>query len=296
MSRPALSATRALAVLDFLAAHPTDEFMLSDLAERLDINGASLHAILAVLTDTGYTSRHARRRTYTLGPSLVAVGSAALERHPAIDLGRDAARRLSAATGLEVAVTAVAGTEIAFVARAGVQRARGIDIHVGQRVPLAPPLGAVFMAWADDRRVHEWLDRVGDDEHRTELRTVLDIVRQRGFSVALEDDARRGIGAALDRLADTPHDISSARRIDQYVDELGRHDYHLVRLEPAQQYDVSMIAAPVFDGAGHATVALTLLGFDPLTSGADVLQLGQQVRDAALVVTKRSRGRVAPPP
>ena len=38
MPSPALAATRALSILDFLAAHPADEFTLSDLAGELDIN------------------------------------------------------------------------------------------------------------------------------------------------------------------------------------------------------------------------------------------------------------------
>ena len=63
MSRPALAATRAISVLNFLAAHPADPFTLSDLADRLDINVASAHALLGVLTDAGYLVRHPRLRT-----------------------------------------------------------------------------------------------------------------------------------------------------------------------------------------------------------------------------------------
>jgi hypothetical protein len=48
MARPALSATRAVAVLNFLAGHATEEFTLSDLASRLGINLSSAHSLLAV--------------------------------------------------------------------------------------------------------------------------------------------------------------------------------------------------------------------------------------------------------
>ena len=87
MPRPALAATRSAAILNFLAANPSEGFTLSDLAERLGINVASMHALLGALTDAGYLARHPRLRTYTLGPSVVALGTAALETHPAIDLG-----------------------------------------------------------------------------------------------------------------------------------------------------------------------------------------------------------------
>src|SRR3954447_15383557 len=180
MARPALAATRAVAVLDFLAAHPTEPFTLSDLASRLEINVASAHAILGVLADAGYVVRHPRLRTYTLGPSVIALGSAALEYHAVVDVARDAARRLSEDVELEVAVTALAGDDIVFLARAGEHRARGIPIHVGHRVPLVPPLGAVFVAWRDDA--------AGYDD------AILAAVRERGYAIALEDDARRGLG------------------------------------------------------------------------------------------------------
>src|SRR6478735_12221347 len=109
MSRPALAATRSAAILNFLAANPSEGFTLSEMAERLGINVASMHALLGALTDAGYLARHPRLRTYTLGPSVVALGTAALETNPAIDLARDAARDLARETGHEVAVTAVAG-------------------------------------------------------------------------------------------------------------------------------------------------------------------------------------------
>ena len=58
-----------------------------------------------------------------------------------------------------------------------------------------------------------------------------------------------------------------------------------------ERYDPTMIAAPVFDRAGRAVVALTLLGLEPGMRGARIQELGDQVRDAGLVVTRRSGGQ-----
>ncbi|MCU1392410.1 MAG: transcriptional regulator, IclR family [Ilumatobacteraceae bacterium] len=293
MSRPALAANRAIAVLNFLAAHPDESFTLSDLAERLDINLASAHALLTVLDDAGYISRHPRLRTFTLGPSVIALGSAALERHPAVDLARDAARELSAEVDLEVAVTAVAGDDIVFLARAGAHRARGIAVHVGQRVPLVPPLGAVFMAWADASRIAHWLDETpAAHASRERLDAVLEGVRARGYSVALELDLRRGLGDALDSLADAPVDAGLRGTIDDLVLALNEREYQVSDLDAGRAYDVSMIAAPVFGADGEHVVALTLLGFEPGLTPDQVAEYGVRVRDAGLVVTKQSRGRI----
>jgi DNA-binding IclR family transcriptional regulator len=285
MPRAALSATRAIAILNFLAAHPTESFTLSDLAERLDINLASAHSLLATLSDAGYLVRHPRLRTYTLGPSVVALGSAALERHAVIDHARDAARDLARRLALEVAVSAPAGNDIVFLARTGAHRARGIPIHVGQRVPLVAPLGSVFMAWGDAR---SWLAGADDPE---DLAGVLQRVRSRGYSVALEHDARRGLGAALDHLADVPADRALQQEVATHVADLGRLEYQLHDFEPGRRYDVSMIAAPVFGPGADVALALTLVGFEPGLGAADVAAFGEELRDAGLVVTKASGGR-----
>jgi DNA-binding IclR family transcriptional regulator len=289
MSRAALSATRAVAVLNFLAAHPAESFTLSDLSTRLGINLSSAHSLLAVLTDAGYVVRHPRQRTYTLGPSLVALGSAALERHAVIDHARDAARELARAVGLEVAVSAPAGSEIVFLARAGDHQARGMPVHVGQRVPLVPPLGAVFVAWGD---AEGWLDQAEDAD---DLRATLAGVRRRGYSVALEHDARKGLGAALDQRADMPADDRLQRSVGDRVADLGRREYQIHELDPSRSYEVSMIAAPVFDATGDVVLALTVLGFPAALAAAEVVAHGERVRDAGLIVTKASGGRAPQP-
>ncbi len=253
MARPALSATRAVAVLNFLASHAPEQFTLSDLAARLSINVASAHALLAALHESGYVVRHPRLRTYSLGPGVVALGAAALECHPAIDHARDEARHLSQQIGTGVAVTAVAGDEIVFLGRFGAHRPRDVDAYLGQRIPLEPPIGAVFVAWGDPTR---WLERAADP---AAMSAVLDEVRARGWAASFEPGDYRLLG----------------------------------RPDPGRNYDVVMIAAPVFGPSGEAIVALTLLGLPAGLTGAEIAAYGEQVRDAGIVATRRSGGRPA---
>jgi DNA-binding IclR family transcriptional regulator len=286
MSRPALAASRSVAILNFLAANPGEGFTLSQLAERLGINLASIHALLGVLVDAGYVVRHPRLRGYTLGPAVVALGSAALETHPAVDIARDAARTVARETGLEVSVTTVAGDQIVFLTRAGDPSPHGLQVHVGQRIPFEPPLGSVFAAWGDER---SWLARAADP---AALRPVLEAVRQRGYSVALEADTRRKLGLALDDLASAPSDDVLQGRVGRIVTELGQREYHVHDLDPTRTYDVSMIAAPVFGSEGQVVLSMTLIGFDSPLSGATIATYGERLRDLGLVVTRRSRGRI----
>jgi DNA-binding IclR family transcriptional regulator len=273
MPRPALAATRALAVLDFLAAHPTDEFTLSDLSGALGVNVSSMHAVLGVLTEEGYVVRAPRLRTYSLGPSVVALGSGALERHPAIDHARDEARRLSEELDLGVAITALAGDDIVFLARVGEHRAREVEVHVGQRIPLVPPLGAVFEAWLDPE---PWLARAHD---RARMQALLDDVRARGWAVSLETAAHRSANGSVDDL------------MAELTDSDFRGYQVVGSLDTARTYDVVMIAAPVFGPRGEALVALTLLGLEPGLTAAQIAEYGSRVRDAGLVATRRSGGR-----
>lgn len=272
MPRPALAATRALAVLNFLAAHPADEFTLSDLAVELEINVSSAHAVLGVLTEEGYVVRDPRLRTYSLGPSVVALGSGALERHPAVDHARDEARHLSEELGLGVAVTALAGDDIVFLARVGNYSAREVPVHVGQRIPLVPPIGAVFMAWLD---AEPWLARASD---RAAMETVLEDVRSRGWAVALETDAHRA-------------SVTSGS-VAELLDDLDQEQYQVVGpLDSERTYDVVMITAPVFGPRRESLVAITLLGLEPGLTADQIAAYGERVRDAGLVATRRSGGR-----
>jgi DNA-binding IclR family transcriptional regulator len=286
MPRPALSASRSVAVLNFLAAHPTEAFTLSDIAGRVGINPASAHALLAVLTDAGYLQRHPRLRTFTLGPAVVALGTAALDAHPVIDVARDAARALARETGLEVALTALAGDHIIFLARAGEPSARGVPVHVGQRVPFVPPLGSVFVAWGG---AESWLAQSPDP---APWAAVLEAVRSRGYSVALEADARQQLGHALNDFAADPSREELRSRVDDLISDLGDRAYQLQVLDPARCYDVSMIAAPIFGPAGDVVLAMSAIGFDRALAGSRIAEFGERLRDTALVVSRRTRGRV----
>jgi DNA-binding IclR family transcriptional regulator len=251
MARPALSASRSIAVLNFLAAHAPEPFTLSDISARLDINLASVHALLNTMEAAGYVVRHPRQRTYSLGASVVALGNAALQCHPAIACANDEAQRLSTELELSVAVTAAAGDDIVFLGRMGEHRPRDIEAYAGQRIPLSPPMGAVFAAWRD---TEAWLAKASD---RAAMESVLDEVRSRGWAASFEPDHYQPLGS----------------------------------MDPAASYDVVMVTAPVFGPAGTAVVALTLLGLPAALTAERIGFYGEKVRDAGLVATRRSGGR-----
>jgi DNA-binding IclR family transcriptional regulator len=295
VARPALAAARTVAILDFLAAHPTESFTLSELSRRLDINGASAHAVLTELTEAGYLARHPVHKTYRLGPVVIALGHAALESHRAIDVARDEMKRLATELDLECEASVAVGGETVVLARAGPRLPGWSGPAVGQRLPVVAPVGAVFMAWAAPDGVNVWLARSpgASGESRARFRHYLDVVRGRGYSVVLRVAAERPIGRALARLADEPGHGVGPETLAALVGELGHDDYQLVESDDAASYAVTSIAAPVFDPNGDVALALALLGFRGPLTGAEIRGFGERVRDAGLLVTRETYGRPA---
>jgi DNA-binding IclR family transcriptional regulator len=269
MARPAPAVAKALKIIDVLVAHRGEQFTISDLARRTGTSLGSAHAVLAVLEETGYLSRHPTRRTYGLGPALVSAGMAALEQHPAIRAAAEQIPKLAAELDADVVVTAATPVEIVFVAVGGPGSRYGTGFREGERVPLVPPLGLVFMAWAHPREVEAWLGRapVAPDPARVQL--ALATVRERGYALGLPVSAR-----------------------DESLDSVSLHDnYDLPTVEPDQKYHLGMATAPVFDADGRVLVAITASGFSPGLTGRQVLDIGERVRACATVVTKQTRGR-----
>jgi DNA-binding IclR family transcriptional regulator len=280
-------------VLDFLAAHPDERFTLSELARRLELNKATAHALLVTLTDNGYLLRHPTDMTYSLGPALIALGSAAQGRFPAVDFARDVMRTLSEELGLEVLASAAVDWEIVILARAGTPLPLGASVPLGQRLPIVPPIGSVFVAWADDHDVDEWLRRVGPDATPEELehhRSSLAAVRERGYAVALEADAREQLGDALAHLAGDARAAKVRGVIERVIAELSHEEYLLGDLDRRATYRVNTMGAPVFGPDGDVVLALFLVGFRGRLTGAGIEEHGNRLLQATRTVTKSLHG------
>ncbi len=297
MVRPALSASRSIEILNFLAAHPGRSFTLSELSKSLDINMASTLSVLQALVDAGYLIRHPRHKTYSLGPALVAVGHSALAQHQVIDAAREEMRVLASESGTECIASVVVGDEIVIVATVGRPRASAADIRVGQRLPFNPPLGRVFIAWSGTEEEDSWLSRYGRQPSAAELmhlQQALASVRERGYSIGLDTEPRVRLGRALEVLADTPADEQIKHSLPGLVAGL-RGDYELIETDPSRRYRVSSIAAPVFGESGEVVLALTLNGFDEPLDGAEVTAQASRLRATARMVTKATHGAVPTP-
>ena len=282
MARPAPAIDRTVAVLNHLAASPTRQFTLSELARELDLNKATAHGMLTTLAEAGYLTRDPEAKTYGLGPSLIALGNAALESTPAVRLAQPQMAALSREFDLECVASAAIADEIVILARAGTPRPLGINVEPGQRLPLAPPLGTVFVAFSGGEAIDRWLSHVGPEQSPADLdryRQALATVRERGYSVALGGEGQQRLVKALQ---DAGHEPTGSR---------GGEEYALVELAGDSRYRINHIGAPVFGSRGEVVLALFLIGFRGQIAAEEVPRYADRLLEAADAVTLALRGR-----
>ncbi len=304
-SRPRANASpptsRALAVIDLLAADPEREHNLAQIVAALGVSKATCHAIVTTMVERGYLVRAARSKGYTLGPAVIAAGSAAERANPAVHAAREVVPALARELGVECVASVLDPAFIVVVEWApgppgtdgrtagGRNGPRPTWSHPGQRIPLVPPFGAVQMAWSDDASVARWIERAplaaADD-----LRRALATIRARGFDVQAENAALDRFRSALGELDLDQLSERSREAVGQVMAELGHVEPLPERLDRRARYEVNALAAPVFGPDANPVLTLSVHPAHP-QSGAQVTAMGRRLRAAADELTSSIAGR-----
>ena len=247
-----------------------ESFTLSEIARELSIGLGSTHALLEAMTAAGYLVRHPSHKTYRLGPSTIAIGHAALESHPVIEVAREEMRRIAEELDLECLAAAPIGDELVVVARAGRAHPGRPVVRVGERLALVPPLGTMFVAWSSEAVIEQWLARADPSESSDDTaryRRVLESARALGYSV--------GIQVENGNLPVPPV----------------RDDATQLDLDPELAYRVNYIAVSVFDQRDDVALVLNLDGFTTSLPPAQITKLGEHLLHTAQVITRGIHGR-----
>jgi DNA-binding IclR family transcriptional regulator len=296
MARPALSATRGLQILNFLASTPADGYTLSELAEHAEVNVASMHAVLSTLTESGFVVRDQRRKTYRLGFSAIGVGLAALDQQPVVRQGREIVSELAEQTGLECLMSVNSGGELLTVAEAGRPERLYLRPRVGQRLPFMPPLAILAVGYLPEPRVEAWLDRLGPgatDADRRAYRDAARAARGQGYAIELETPSRRQIGLLMPQLAKDPRSAELNALLAQLVARLGHEQHQLTDApSPRMRYPVNNVQAPVFDENAEPIGGLVLLGFDEPLGVEEIQQYVDTMLTAAERLTLQTGGHI----
>ena len=288
--KPALSAARGARVLDFLSSHPAQVFSLAEIARALGVNAPSMLSVLLALTEAGYVVRAPAHKTYSLGPALVALGHAALVRHPVLGAASGELELLAEEISAQCTGSVLMGEEIVAVVNAGRPRRLASLSRVGTRVPYVAPFGAPFAAYADEERRAAWLATAGRSaSRRRRLLQALDEVRQSGFAVGRESGLRVQLGEALLRSLDAPQDTALRSEVHRLLDKLA-DGFAVMHLRSHDVVDVSNVTVPVFSPAGDVVMIVTAVGFAAPMAGAAVRLIAERMRASAETISQQAFG------
>ena len=268
---------RVVAVLDFLASHPQEQFGLSELARRLGLSKPTCLGIVTTLAEAGYLVRDAAEKTYRLGPRLITLGHTAQESMRISPAARAELRRLSETFNATAALSAVIDDRITLlelVAPPGSPE----PVQVGQSYPFAPPVGLMFVLW-DERAVRDWLGKEPTIPLRTDsarLERVIAECRESGYLVErLTPGGRRLYAMMAGMSSNLPDELRVL--LGELVSDIGERVYLPSESGGRSKHDISVIAAPVFDHHQRQVMVLSL-------------QIGRALTDAE--ISKRARGLV----
>ncbi len=138
-------------------------------------------AVLSALTDSGSLVQHPTRRDYRLGPSVVAVGRAALARFPDLQQAHAVLAETSAVVRMPISVSTVADEQIIVLEVIGGADPSGGYPNFLLRLPFQPPYGFTFAGWAEPDVWERWLSRASEPiplEHIERLREELGEARR----------------------------------------------------------------------------------------------------------------------
>jgi len=292
---PSPAVKRACELLDVLRRHPAEAFSVSELGRRVGAPRATCDSILQALAGQGLVTRRDSDLRYELGPACLALGDAARSARPGLDAACTETELLARSTGAVAAVTVRDGTEVRVLQVFDFGPPIGLRTRPGQAVPLVPPFGAVFVAWAEADAA-DWIARgraaLRDDELRRYVRA-LAAVRRRGYSITVA--TRSGtpdLAVALEAMH-SGRDADGARRArDEAVRRLMHSEYLPADVEGSPAVRLSQLSAPVFDGDGRVVAAVMLLGPEHDVTDVEISSLGDMVRAAARRATERAAGRI----
>jgi IclR family transcriptional regulator, blcABC operon repressor len=211
--------TRAVAVLDALAAEPGVAAGTSELSRRLGLPKSSIANICAALVEAGLLRRAGAG--FRLGRRLAELGGAYLSAVDQVQEFYDACESLETASEETMQLGILDGTEVTYIARHDGRQPIRLASEIGRRLPAScTAMGKAAMASLDGDELAErlrgvrWLPVMTANSHRTveALMTDLEGVRERGYAIDDEETAEGVICYAIAvpprRAGDNPYGAS----------------------------------------------------------------------------------------
>ncbi|MGI9621329.1 MAG: IclR family transcriptional regulator [Acidimicrobiales bacterium] len=192
---------RATDVL-FLFAEAPGTLGVTDIANELQISKAVVHRIVTSLCDQGLVTADPVTRRYSLGPAVIQLASAYLDKLDVRAIALDAMHELMNETNETATLSIRNGDQRVYVDQVTPPREVKMTVKVAASFPLhAGASSKAFLAWLGDDEIERYLTE-HDLEALTDLtivsesdlRAELQRIRQQGFAVSL-GERQRGAGS-----------------------------------------------------------------------------------------------------
>lgn len=298
MPDPSNPTARVMDVLNFLAAHPAESFTLAQIARAVGLSNGSAHRLLTTMAAGQFLSRNETHRTYSLGMSLVAIGQAAIAKHPGIDIARRELARLAVELGMQCSANCVAEGDIVVLVKEGTAQSHLGLTRVGERRPLVPAVGLCHVAWGGPAMVDAYLgkaERFMTEARCDHLRSALALIRERGFAISANGPGAAASRRAMVMASDQVRDAAYWSRVHDLIGQLSPDEIQLFDLSRAPDSGVSYIAAPVFTSTATVAFQLVLTGLPPDLEARRIDACAQRLCATAAVVTAEIHGRQPTP-
>nr|WP_241696178.1 helix-turn-helix domain-containing protein [Solimonas terrae] len=284
---------RVLDVIKLLASQPNEDFSLADIAQQTGMSKASAHRVLLTMTAADFLARHPRRRTYSLGMGLLAVGQASLERYRGVEAAKIEMARMSAELGVQCSATALIGRDLIILACDGLPKSHAGFNRVGERRPMIPPMGLCHVAWGRAALVEPYLafakQHMRADAYAW-LLEALPLIRQRGYAMATASWHR--LGSAVVVPAAAQRDSAHWATVCELVAELNRDEIQLAAPGDGDIRQIGQIAAPVFAPDASMAFQLVLSGLPATLTARKLERCIERLLAAAVAVTDQMNGSV----
>ncbi len=280
-----------MAIVNLLTERPEDGATLSEIADALGQSRATWVHVLASLSAGGFVVRRPADRRYHLGPALIGPGQVAAGRFPALGETRIAIEEIARTLGHPVFAFRRDGDHARLVDAVFNPGRPGPAMHIGDLLPIEPPLGSVFVAWNGNEAIESWLRRGPSSSiTRDALRNRLGVSRAQGYVVELRPPPQ--LLHELVRLIGRGQQMRRAERISPAA--AGTEQYLAETINPRHPYEVTTISVPVVGRDGTVEMSLNLFGFEGAVSGRLIKRLGDATRLAADRLSDRLSDRLQP--
>lgn len=290
---------RLVRILEMMAAHPTQRFTVTRLANALDISKATCLGIVNSLARSGYLVRNEAEKTYGLGPGLLRLGAAAERAFGSLEIAKPHAEAFHRETGLTCTICGLVGSEVVVLALVSdddeprvvdprsVRGTREIPgpVRVAEAFPLYAPTGLSYAAWLPEDELERWFGRAADGpEQEAKLRAQAASARAAGYIVGRLVGMWAVSADLLAHLDDPDAPQEAVRAVQDLIAHLDRY-YTAEELDTRDPLPVGYISAPIYDQLGRMDLLLGALVGSRDADPRDVRKWGEAAAAHARAAT-----------